>query len=133
MIRNVRVPRYEHGVEVVMAVMDTWVETPEASGRAVMAMVDGAEHLLLALEDRRPGKCPRCGHDDPDDVTRTLEGDHSIIVHGPMTFDRIAATGDDVAANQVRVKAYEPYIFVRCSMFDRTMRNLRPEVEQQRA
>lgn len=39
--------------------------------------------------------CPRCGHNNPKDISRREDGDHLIRVEGPLEMSAEPSTKDD--------------------------------------
>lgn len=110
------------GLGLAAVALSTWLRVGDQSGKVTAVMLDGTDHLAVTLD---PG-CPRCGHYDPLDISRTLDGDHLKAVHGPLTVNRVAVDG---RGDTITYRASEPYILVWCSKYQETMAELRPEFE----
>lgn len=80
---EVRVPHRGLGMAAAMSVIDTRITVGTVSGRVMLAVADGPDHLLLTLDPDAPAKCPRCGHDGDRDPSRRLDGDHLVLLQGP--------------------------------------------------
>lgn len=120
----VHVPHSGYGLLGALNLLHTWQQIGGHAGKVVAAMLDGPDDIAITLDQA----CPRCGHYDPLDITRTLTGDHLKAVHGPMSVERVAA---DQCGNTITFRATEPYILVWCSRFEETMAELRPEFERE--
>lgn len=94
------------GLEVGFALLGTHQTVGHHAGRVVMIALNGPREFLVTLDTATPAACARCGHDDPRDPSRRLDGDHLVLIESPgQMTTRVLDDPSDSDRNAIRIRA----------------------------